>query len=190
MQIVQNILKITKEHNLNNQQLCKLLKTNPNKIYDWKIGKSKPSAQDICIIADYLGVTTDYLLGRNIEIRNFHQNTIKNRIVTNGIADIIIRYFKNYAIDLTKLKKINELYAELSNDEKLTANKANCILEQIETELEMIPFTLPRMKDIETEQSIELPPVQIAAYSGSQYENAPQPDLKKQKKALEKYDEN
>lgn len=40
------------------------------------------------------------------------------------------------------------------------------------------------------EREEQLPPVQIVAYSGSQYENAPQPDLKKQKKALEKYDKN
>lgn len=64
MEIVQNILKITKENNLNNQQLCKLLNTNPNKIYDWKIGKSKPSAEDVYILADYFNCSVDYLLGR------------------------------------------------------------------------------------------------------------------------------
>ena len=64
MNIVQNILKIAKEHKINNQQLCKLLNTNPNKIYDWKIGKSKPSAEDVYIIADYLDCSVDYLLGR------------------------------------------------------------------------------------------------------------------------------
>lgn len=65
MDIVQNILAITKAHNVTDQQLCKLLKTNPNKIYDWKKGKSKPSAEDISILADYLGCSIDYLLGRD-----------------------------------------------------------------------------------------------------------------------------
>ena len=67
MNIVENILKIAKEHNLNNQQLCKLLNTNPNKIYDWKIGKSKPSAEDLYILADYFECSVDYLLGRSAE---------------------------------------------------------------------------------------------------------------------------
>lgn len=64
MDIVQNILKITKEYKINNQQLCKLINTNPNKIYDWKIGKSRPSAEDVYIIADHLNVSIDYLVGR------------------------------------------------------------------------------------------------------------------------------
>lgn len=67
MNIVENILKIAKQHHLNNQQLCKLLNTNPNKIYDWKIGKSKPSAEDLYILADYFDCSVDYLLGRSVE---------------------------------------------------------------------------------------------------------------------------
>jgi len=67
MNIVENILKIAKKHNLNNQQICKLLNTNPNKIYDWKIGKSKPSADDLYILADYFDCSVDYLLGRSSE---------------------------------------------------------------------------------------------------------------------------
>lgn len=63
--IVQNILKLAKEKKITNQQLCKILETNPNKIYDWKIGKSKPSAEDISKLADCFDVSTDYLLGRH-----------------------------------------------------------------------------------------------------------------------------
>ncbi len=65
MDIVQNILRLAKEKKITNQQLCKILETNPNKIYDWKIGKSRPSAEDISKLADYFDVSTDYLLGRH-----------------------------------------------------------------------------------------------------------------------------
>lgn len=64
MDIVQNILKVAKENTMTNQQLCKLLNTNPNKIYDWKIKKSKPSAEDILILSNYFSISADYLLGR------------------------------------------------------------------------------------------------------------------------------
>lgn len=64
MEIVQNILNMAKEKKITNQQLCKILETNPNKIYDWKIGKSKPSAEDVSKLADYFGCSVDYLLGR------------------------------------------------------------------------------------------------------------------------------
>lgn len=64
MEIVQNILNLAKEKKITNRQLCKILETNPNKIYDWKIGKSKPSAEDVSKLADYFDVSVDYLLGR------------------------------------------------------------------------------------------------------------------------------
>lgn len=64
VEIVQNILNIAKTRKVNNQQLCKILETNSNKIYDWKIGKSKPSAEDVSKLADYFGCSVDYLLGR------------------------------------------------------------------------------------------------------------------------------
>ena len=63
MNIVQNVLCIAKARNITDQQLCKLLKTNPNKIYDWKRGKSKPSAEDMYILADHLGCSVDHLMG-------------------------------------------------------------------------------------------------------------------------------
>lgn len=69
VEIVQNILNIAKTRKVNNQQLCKILETNSNKIYDWKIGKSKPSAEDISKLADYFNVSADYLLGRDIPIK-------------------------------------------------------------------------------------------------------------------------
>ena len=66
MEIVQNILNLAKKKKTTNQQLCKILETNPNKIYDWKIGKSKPSAEDVSKLADYFGCSVDYLLGRAV----------------------------------------------------------------------------------------------------------------------------
>ena len=70
MSIVQNILKIAKENKVNNQQLCKILNTNSSKIYDWKVGKSKPSADDVFTLADYFDVSIDYLVGRTNEQSN------------------------------------------------------------------------------------------------------------------------
>ncbi len=33
-------------------------------INDWTLKKTMPAADSVCIIADFFGVTTDYLLGR------------------------------------------------------------------------------------------------------------------------------
>ena len=42
MDYVENILKIAKENNYTNKQLCELLGKNPSYISDWKSGKEKP----------------------------------------------------------------------------------------------------------------------------------------------------
>ncbi|MBQ3427434.1 MAG: helix-turn-helix transcriptional regulator [Clostridia bacterium] len=64
MDFVKNILNIAKEQGYSNKQLCELLGKNPSYITDWKNGKSKPKADEIIILADTFGVSTDYLLGK------------------------------------------------------------------------------------------------------------------------------
>ena len=75
MSIVQNILKIAKEQNLN---------TNSSKIYDWKVGKSKPSADDVFILADYFNVSIDYLVGRTDEQTPSANNINSSFVQSNG----------------------------------------------------------------------------------------------------------
>ncbi len=92
MTIVQNILKIAKENKINNQKLCEILNSNPNKIYDWKVGKSKPSTDELCILADYFNVSADYLLGRtNEQTNNFYSNNISDNSFNNFMQGNIIK---------------------------------------------------------------------------------------------------
>lgn len=92
--IVQNILRLAKEKKITNQQLCKILETNPNKIYDWKIGKSKPSAEDISKLADYFDVSTDYLLGRQVTESSVPENiqqllSVASRLSCDQLKDLL-----------------------------------------------------------------------------------------------------
>ncbi len=94
MDIVQNILRLAKEKKITNQQLCKILETNPNKIYDWKIGKSKPSAEDISKLADYFDVSTDYLLGRQVTESSVPENiqqllSVASRLSCDQLKDLL-----------------------------------------------------------------------------------------------------
>lgn len=67
MNVVQNILNLAALNGVTDQQLCKILKTNSSKIYDWKRGKSKPSAVDILLLATFFDCSADYLLGLTLE---------------------------------------------------------------------------------------------------------------------------
>lgn len=43
---------------------AKTIGVSSGNVSDWKSGRSKPKIEAICKIADYFGVSTDYLLGR------------------------------------------------------------------------------------------------------------------------------
>ncbi len=106
MTIVQNILKIAKEHKINNQKLCQILNSNPNKIYDWKVGKSKPTAEELCTLANYFNVTIDYLVGRTDEKINTHyENNVSGINFSNlihGSGSVTVNSSNNDYKKLTK----------------------------------------------------------------------------------------
>lgn len=56
------IKKLTKQHDKSLQQVAEDLNFSKNLFYRWKT--SDPKAKDLAKVADYFGVTTDYLLGR------------------------------------------------------------------------------------------------------------------------------
>lgn len=64
MQIVKNILSISKRLHISDQQLCKIIGSkSSSKISDWKRGKSRPYAEEVAAIAEYTGCPSDALLG-------------------------------------------------------------------------------------------------------------------------------
>lgn len=60
-----NFEKECKNKNIKPSQIGKILNIAPSSINGWKNG-SPPNSERLIAIADYLGVTTDYLLGRSV----------------------------------------------------------------------------------------------------------------------------
>ncbi len=58
------ILGLMKDRNLSQQELCRYLNLKKHAFSDWKSGKSQSYKKYLPQIADYLGVSVDYLLGR------------------------------------------------------------------------------------------------------------------------------
>lgn len=56
------IKKLANQHDKSLQQVAEDLNFSKNLFYRWKT--SDPKAKDLAKVADYFGVTTDYLLGR------------------------------------------------------------------------------------------------------------------------------
>ena len=62
---VKKILSCMKRRNITDKQLTKDIGINKSAVTDWKTGKTKSYKKHIDKIADYLGVSSDYLLGRS-----------------------------------------------------------------------------------------------------------------------------
>lgn len=48
----------------NQKELCEKLGVTPRTVYHWKKGQARPDLDKLAALADYLGVTVDYLVGR------------------------------------------------------------------------------------------------------------------------------
>lgn len=72
--------ELRKQHNLSQEQLCKILKLAQTTYSSYEIGKNEPNIETLCKIADYYNVTLDYLVGHKTEIidTSFYNSTAKN----------------------------------------------------------------------------------------------------------------
>ena len=61
---VDNLFRRMAELRLTAQNVSKATGISSGNISDWKSGRSKPSAATLCILADFLDCSVDYLLGR------------------------------------------------------------------------------------------------------------------------------
>lgn len=60
--MIDRILDLMNTHKVNAKQLTTKLEISNSAITDWKKGKAKPSTEAVIKLADYFGVTTDYIL--------------------------------------------------------------------------------------------------------------------------------
>ncbi len=65
MEVGQMIAKLRKEKNYCQKQLAAQLNLSVSTISNYENGVHYPDYETLCKIADYFGVTTDYLLGRS-----------------------------------------------------------------------------------------------------------------------------
>ena len=102
--MLERILMLMQEKGINAVTLTNDLDLAGSSVTDWKRGKSKPGTETIVKLADYFGVTTDYLLG-------------KSNIPTPPTADTVAlleRIAHLEAENAAKDKKLNDVLAALT----------------------------------------------------------------------------
>lgn len=78
------LFSLLEKRNIKQSDLSKATGISTGNISDWKKGKSFPSAEKLVLIADYLGCSTDYLLGRTDSPNATTGSNINSVSIVNG----------------------------------------------------------------------------------------------------------
>ena len=73
MEFKDRLIKLRKELNLTQEELAQKIGYTRTAISAWEIGRNEPSNADTIKLAEYFGVSTDYLLGKT-DIRNIEED--------------------------------------------------------------------------------------------------------------------
>lgn len=84
MELHENLKSLRKQNKLTKTELCKRLDLPFSTYNNWEIKNSAPSIPHLCMLADFYGVSVDYLIGHNI----------KENHITKIQADLLQKYDK------------------------------------------------------------------------------------------------
>lgn len=97
--MVEIIVNLFESSGKSGNSILKELSLSPTAISEWKKGKSKPTVDALIKIADYFGVSVDYLLGRETP----------NAIIDRPIAELAEKYKHLFSDDdFMKIAKVYE----------------------------------------------------------------------------------
>lgn len=102
------IKQLREEKNIEQKQLARDLQVSQPTISDWETGRKKPSSKSVEMLADYFGVSLDYLLERSENRRPDKENS-------PSVEELFGDDVKGLAI--------YNLYQELPPEAKLAAEK-------------------------------------------------------------------
>ncbi|WP_027826369.1 helix-turn-helix domain-containing protein [Ligilactobacillus saerimneri] len=74
--IGQRIRDLRKQKKMSQSELAKIIGVTQTTITAWETGKAEPASSAVANLADYFGVTTDYLLGRPEEKKEKDSNSV------------------------------------------------------------------------------------------------------------------
>lgn len=115
---LERTLELIERDKISKNKLLTDLKLSKNSFVDWQNRGTVPSAETIEKIADYFGVTTDYLLGRTDimneddlkTVRQFTADTYKKMLSAEGVR-VIKTYLAEYMNNADE-----EVWEELKNN--------------------------------------------------------------------------
>ena len=120
MNIGRNILELRKQKSITQEELAAELGVTAAAVSKWENGYTLPDILMLCALADYFGVTTDELLGRNT-VQNQAIIVAETEALGQKIADLISKYKIGTKVILTDYETalaVAEYEAEHKNEVK------------------------------------------------------------------------
>lgn len=101
---VPNLFKLMKERNITAKHLSQELNISQGNISDWKSGKSIPSIPKVKALAEYFGVTSDYLISCEESEIDFEKTNTQEKVAYDSTSTELISKFNNLSLcDKTKV---------------------------------------------------------------------------------------
>ena len=75
--------ELRKQQNLTQDDIAKMLNTKQQTYQRYEIEQSEPNLDTLCKLADYYGVTLDYLIGRNYKNELGYINDSEKELLNN-----------------------------------------------------------------------------------------------------------
>lgn len=110
MEVLDNIRKVMLKKHISQTELCNKLGIHTNSFTNWKSGLNASYKKYLPQIADFLGVSVDYLLGRESAAKNISKEDLKALLfegeedITDEMLEEVKRYAK-YVVSERKNKK-------------------------------------------------------------------------------------
>ena len=108
--MIERIMILMEERGVNGKQLTTELELAQSTLSEWKKGKAKPSHDAIIKLADYFGVSTDYLLGRTDDRGKIKLNVEGDN---NGLMQGTNEGTVNFNTHLSQTRKETKLFDEV-----------------------------------------------------------------------------
>lgn len=106
--MVKNLKVLRKEKNISQQQLANILEISQQAINKYENHKVEPDISTLIAMADYFGVTLDYLVGR-FESEYSEDNVV----ITDSEKELILNFKKLTESEKTGVKALIETFNKL-----------------------------------------------------------------------------
>ena len=107
-----NLFILLARRNIPQSKLAQGIGVDSRKISDWKTGTRKPGIDTLIKIADYLGVSVDYLVGRE-----FEETPVNRTQTVKNLLDILAKA-ESFADEAVEVYGAKDRYIPLSNSLK------------------------------------------------------------------------